>query len=79
MCDYLNARDIRGVRFIARDFRPTASLYKDQDCRGLEILLTERDALNSVAMGIEPYPVSPARVSMRTRPAQPSTSSRSPS
>jgi len=53
MAGYLNARNIPGVRFIARRFRPNASVYKDQDCEGLEILLTDRNALDSVALGME--------------------------
>ncbi len=51
--EYLNARNIPGVRFITRRFRPTDSVFKDQDCEGVEILLTDRNALNSVGMGIE--------------------------
>lgn len=51
--EYLNARGIAGARFIARRFKPAASVFKDQDCGGLEILLTGRNNLNSVGLGIE--------------------------
>ncbi len=53
LADYLNARNIPGVRFIGRGFRPNASVFQDQDCEGVEILLTDRNALNSVALGVE--------------------------
>jgi uncharacterized protein YbbC (DUF1343 family) len=53
MADHLNARAIPGVRFIARRFTPAASLFKDQQCEGLEVLLLDRKALDSVALGIE--------------------------
>ncbi len=53
MAAYLNARNVPGVRFIARRFRPNASLFKDQECEGLEILLLDRNALNAVGLGVE--------------------------
>ena len=51
--DYLNGLNLPGVRFLARRFRPTDSVYKDQDCEGLDIQLLNRDALDSVRMGLE--------------------------
>ncbi len=53
LADSLNTRQIPGARFLARRFRPSASLFKDQDCDGVEVLLTDRNALDSVALGIE--------------------------
>jgi uncharacterized protein YbbC (DUF1343 family) len=53
MADYLNARRVPGVRFIARRFTPNASVFKDQQCEGLEILLVDRKALKSVTAGLE--------------------------
>jgi uncharacterized protein YbbC (DUF1343 family) len=53
MADYLNARRVPGVRFIARRFTPNASVFKDQQCEGLEILLADRKALRAVTAGIE--------------------------
>ena len=53
MADYLNGLNLPGVRFLARRFRPTDSVYKDQDCEGLDIQLLNRDALDSVRMGLE--------------------------
>lgn len=51
--DYLNARRVPGVRFIARRFTPNASVFKDQQCEGVEVLLTDRKALKSVTAGLE--------------------------
>jgi uncharacterized protein YbbC (DUF1343 family) len=53
MADYLNARRVPGVRFIARRFTPNASVFKDQQCEGVEVLLTDRKALRSVTAGLE--------------------------
>ncbi|MGH8247174.1 MAG: exo-beta-N-acetylmuramidase NamZ family protein [Gammaproteobacteria bacterium] len=53
MAEYLNGRGIAGARFIARRFRPNASVFKDQDCDGVEIFLSDRKALHSVELGIE--------------------------
>jgi uncharacterized protein YbbC (DUF1343 family) len=53
VADYLNGLAIPGVRFLARRFRPTASVFKDEDCEGLDIQLIDRDALDSVRMGLE--------------------------
>lgn len=50
---YLNARRLPGVRFIPRRFRPSVSVYKDQECDGLEIQLLNRDRFEPVRMGLE--------------------------
>lgn len=49
----LNARAIPGVRFIPVEFTPDASVYKDQPCTGVNIMLTNRDELQSVRVGLE--------------------------
>ena len=53
MAEYLNARQVAGVRFRARRFRPNSSLFQGQECQGVEVLLTDRNALNAVALGVE--------------------------
>jgi uncharacterized protein YbbC (DUF1343 family) len=53
LADYLNARHIPGVRFIARRFTPTEVPYKDQEVLGLDVQLLNRDELDSPAMGLE--------------------------
>ena len=53
VAEYLNGLAIPGVRFLARRFRPTASVFKDEDCEGLDIQLIDRDGLDSVRMGLE--------------------------
>jgi uncharacterized protein YbbC (DUF1343 family) len=53
VAEYLNGLAIPGVRFMARRFRPTASVFKDEDCEGLDIQLIDRNALDSVRMGLE--------------------------
>jgi uncharacterized protein YbbC (DUF1343 family) len=50
---YLNDRYIRGVRFIPRRFTPTWSRCAGQECGALELLVTDREILDPVQMGIE--------------------------
>ena len=50
---YLNQREIPGVRFVPRRFRPTASLYKGEECEGLDIQLVNRDVFDPVLTGFE--------------------------
>jgi uncharacterized protein YbbC (DUF1343 family)/CubicO group peptidase (beta-lactamase class C family) len=50
---YLNAREIDGVRFVPVAFRPDASNYAGQLCGGVNILVTNRDALDAPELGME--------------------------
>jgi uncharacterized protein YbbC (DUF1343 family) len=50
---YLNRRAIRGVRFEAQKFKPDSGLYKGELCDGVSVVLTNRDELQSMRMGIE--------------------------
>jgi len=50
---YLNGRNIKGVRFVPIRFKPNASVFKDEHLGGVNILVTDRNALNSYGMGIE--------------------------
>jgi uncharacterized protein YbbC (DUF1343 family)/CubicO group peptidase (beta-lactamase class C family) len=51
--DYLNARQIAGVRFVARSFTPTSSTYAGQLCNGVNIILLDRTVLDAPELGIE--------------------------
>jgi uncharacterized protein YbbC (DUF1343 family)/CubicO group peptidase (beta-lactamase class C family) len=50
---YLNARNIQGVRFLPVDFQPSSSSFANQVCHGVQILLIDRQALDSPAFGLE--------------------------
>jgi uncharacterized protein YbbC (DUF1343 family)/CubicO group peptidase (beta-lactamase class C family) len=50
---YLNSRKIQGVRFMPVDFTPSHSPFKNLLCHGVRIILSDRNALNSPALGIE--------------------------
>src|SRR3984957_14117284 len=50
---YLNARGISGVRFVPVTFTPTSSNYTNQKCEGVNLVLTERNALDGPELGIE--------------------------
>jgi uncharacterized protein YbbC (DUF1343 family) len=50
---YLNGRGIAGVRFVPVTFTPTASVYSGLKCEGVNLVLTERNALDAPELGIE--------------------------
>ncbi|MGC2060519.1 MAG: serine hydrolase [Candidatus Sulfotelmatobacter sp.] len=50
---YLNARGIAGVRFVPVAFTPMSSNYAGQKCEGVNLVLTDRNALDGPELGIE--------------------------
>jgi uncharacterized protein YbbC (DUF1343 family) len=50
---YLNARQISGVRFVPVQFVPRASVYAGEKCRGVNLVITNRDALDATELGLE--------------------------
>jgi uncharacterized protein YbbC (DUF1343 family)/CubicO group peptidase (beta-lactamase class C family) len=53
LAQYLNARQIPGVRFVPVTFTPTASNFSGQLCHGVNIVLTARDFLDAPELGVE--------------------------
>ncbi|MGH9498474.1 MAG: serine hydrolase [Terriglobales bacterium] len=53
LAQYLNARNLSGVRFVPVNFTPNASNYSGQKCDGVNILLTDRNALDAPELGVE--------------------------
>jgi uncharacterized protein YbbC (DUF1343 family)/CubicO group peptidase (beta-lactamase class C family) len=53
LASYLSNRNIQGVRFKPVDFTPNNSLYKNRLCHGVQIMLLDRQVLDSPALGIE--------------------------
>ena len=53
LASYLNARAIAGVRFVPVTFTPSAAVYSGQQCQGVNILLTDRNALDAPELGLE--------------------------
>ena len=53
LAQYLNARNISGVRFVPVSFTPSASNYSGQKCEGVNILLTDRNGFDAPELGIE--------------------------
>jgi uncharacterized protein YbbC (DUF1343 family) len=53
LAKYLNERNLPGVRFVPVRFKPNASVFKDQDCNGVNIIITNRDQFKSVRTGFE--------------------------
>lgn len=50
---YLNRRAIPGVKFDPVKFTPDSGLHKGELCEGVKISLTDRDALQTMCMGME--------------------------
>ena len=53
LAQYLNAREINGVRFVPLSFTPSASIYMGEKCGGVNIVVTDRDALDAPELGLE--------------------------
>ncbi len=49
----LNARHLAGVRFVPVRFTPKASVFADQECGGVNVVITDRAQFHSVNAGIE--------------------------
>ncbi|HTR65421.1 MAG TPA: DUF1343 domain-containing protein, partial [Terriglobales bacterium] len=53
LAKYLNARNIAGIRFVPVEFTPASSNYSGQKCGGVNLVLLDRNALDSPELGIE--------------------------
>jgi uncharacterized protein YbbC (DUF1343 family)/CubicO group peptidase (beta-lactamase class C family) len=51
--EYLNARLIPGVRFVPVSFTPTSGPYSGQACGGVNLIVTDRNVLDSPELGVE--------------------------
>jgi uncharacterized protein YbbC (DUF1343 family) len=49
----LNARRLDGVRFYPESFTPTGNKFKGEACQGVFMVVTDRDALRPVRVGVE--------------------------
>jgi uncharacterized protein YbbC (DUF1343 family) len=53
LASYLNARRIAGVRFVPVRFTPRSSVFKNEECGGINLLITNRSQFQSVLTGVE--------------------------
>ncbi|MBV9340084.1 MAG: DUF1343 domain-containing protein [Acidobacteria bacterium] len=53
LAEFLNARQIPGIRFIPVTFTPSSSNYSGQLCRGVNLVLTGREFLDTPELGLE--------------------------
>jgi len=53
LASYLNNRRIVGVRFVPLRFTPRSSVYKDEECGGVNIIITDRARFRPVFNGLE--------------------------
>lgn len=49
---YLNDQKLTGVRFVPIRFQPNASKFANEDCEGVNIIVTDRAAFRSVPVGL---------------------------
>lgn len=50
---YLAARAVPGVQFAPAEFTPASDRFRGQPCHGVRITVTDRDTLDSPALGVE--------------------------
>jgi uncharacterized protein YbbC (DUF1343 family)/CubicO group peptidase (beta-lactamase class C family) len=50
---YMNDRAIAGVRFVPVEFTPASSEYVGQKCGGVNLVITDRNALDAPQLGLE--------------------------
>jgi uncharacterized protein YbbC (DUF1343 family)/CubicO group peptidase (beta-lactamase class C family) len=53
LAKYLNERNLPGVRFVPIRYKPDASVFKGEELSGVNIIVTNRKAFESVRTGIE--------------------------
>ena len=53
LAQYLNARDISGVRFVPVSFTPSVSMYAGEKCQGVNIIVVDRNAWDAPELGVE--------------------------
>ncbi len=53
LASYLNARRLPGVRFVPVRFTPRSSVFKNEECGGINLLITNRAQFQSVLTGLE--------------------------
>jgi uncharacterized protein YbbC (DUF1343 family)/CubicO group peptidase (beta-lactamase class C family) len=53
LASHLNGQQIAGVRFVPLRFTPLSSVFKGEDCGGLNIIVTDRGKFRAVQTGLE--------------------------
>ncbi len=53
LADALNARHLAGVRFYPVRLTPTSSVFANEECQGVFIVITDRTAVRPVRVGVE--------------------------
>lgn len=51
--EYMNGRGLAGVRFVPVRFTPRASVFKEQECGGVNLVVTDRARFRPVRTGLE--------------------------
>jgi uncharacterized protein YbbC (DUF1343 family)/CubicO group peptidase (beta-lactamase class C family) len=50
---FLNQKNLAGVRFVPVKYKPNASVHKDLDCGGINIVITDRNQFKPIRVGLE--------------------------
>jgi uncharacterized protein YbbC (DUF1343 family)/CubicO group peptidase (beta-lactamase class C family) len=53
LAGYLNSQKIAGVRFVPVRFTPASSVFKGEECNGINVIVTDRSKFRPVFSGLE--------------------------
>jgi uncharacterized protein YbbC (DUF1343 family) len=53
LAQLLNTRELAGVRFVPVRFTPSASVFKNEECGGVNVIITDRTRFRPVQSGLE--------------------------
>ncbi len=53
LANYLNEKNLTGIRFVPIRFTPNASVFKGENLGGINLIITDREKFKSVRTGIE--------------------------
>jgi uncharacterized protein YbbC (DUF1343 family)/CubicO group peptidase (beta-lactamase class C family) len=53
LASYLNSRAISGVRFVPVRFTPKSSVFQDEECNGVNVIITDRARFRPLVAGLE--------------------------
>lgn len=53
LAEFLNKKNLEGVRFVPINFTPTSSVFKSENCSGINIVITNRENFEPIKTGLE--------------------------
>jgi len=53
LATFLNEKNLSGVRFVPIRYKPTASVFKGEECSGINVIITNRETFEPIRTGLE--------------------------